>query len=120
MAAPSGSGAARRPPPRPPTQVCRCLPWITRPYKLDELSDVPTLRTNVAKLFRQHETVVTPEVIDLLIYKGREELEVRVCVRVAECRGVCVQCCVRAHAATSLPWAGAAHRSRCNPLHARR
>lgn len=35
------------------------------------------LRTNVASLFRQYKDVQSPEVIDLLVYKGREELEVR-------------------------------------------
>jgi NADH dehydrogenase (ubiquinone) 1 alpha subcomplex subunit 6 len=56
-------------------EVCRCLPSIVTEYKLDELTSVGELRGNIAKLFRQNEGVNTPEVIDLLIYKGREELE---------------------------------------------
>jgi NADH dehydrogenase (ubiquinone) 1 alpha subcomplex subunit 6 len=36
---------------------------------------VTELRSNLAKLFRQHESVKTPDVVNLLIYKGREELE---------------------------------------------
>lgn len=34
------------------------------------------LRRNLASMFRKYSDVSAPEVIDLLIYKGREELEV--------------------------------------------
>ncbi len=63
----------------PPTvffkEVCRLLPWVVHNYKLDELLTVQQLRKNVAQAFRQNAHVTTPEVIDLLVYKGREELE---------------------------------------------
>lgn len=35
------------------------------------------LRRNVAAIFRKYADVTSPEVVDLLVYKGREELEVR-------------------------------------------
>lgn len=56
-------------------QVARCLPYILKTYKLEELTTVSELRSNVAKLFRQYENVEKSEAIDLLVYKGREELE---------------------------------------------
>jgi hypothetical protein len=45
-------------------------------YKLDELTSVPELRSNVAKMFRMNAGVKTAETANLLVYKGREELEV--------------------------------------------
>ena len=91
-------------------QVARCLPWVLSNYKLEEITTVQELRSNVAKLFKLHAGVKNPGVtdfsqdassskgrldatamcallltcdrhvrsqaIDMLIYKGREELEV--------------------------------------------
>ena len=59
-----------------PPQVCRWVPWTVRNYKLEELTDVPTLRSNLAFMFRQSAHLKDPRVVDILIYKGREELEV--------------------------------------------
>ncbi|KAI7840448.1 hypothetical protein COHA_005874 [Chlorella ohadii] len=56
-------------------EVCRCLPWVVDNYRLDELTTVPELRRNLAGMFRKYTDVQSPEVVDLLIYKGREELE---------------------------------------------
>eukprot|EP00891_Asterochloris_glomerata_P005576 jgi/Astpho2/5576/Aster-02832 len=56
--------------------VCRVLPWVVSNYKLDELSSVRELRRNIALLFRKHSHVTAPGVVDILIYKGREELEI--------------------------------------------
>lgn len=56
-------------------QVCRCLPTVVKQYKLDELTNVPELRSNIALMFRRHQDVKADQVIDLLVYKGREELE---------------------------------------------
>lgn len=56
-------------------EVCRVLPWVVSNYKLDELSSVRELRRNIALLFRKHSHVTAPGVVDILIYKGREELE---------------------------------------------
>jgi hypothetical protein len=57
-------------------QVARCMPWVLTTYKLDELTTVAELRRNLNKLFKQNAPVRSAEVVDLLIYKGREELEV--------------------------------------------
>lgn len=57
-------------------QVCRALPWVRHTYKLEELTTVPELRRVVNQLFRQNADVKDQEVVDLLIYKGREELQV--------------------------------------------
>lgn len=51
------------------------LPWVVRNYKLEELTTVRQLRENVAKLFRKQAHVTNPQVVDILVYKGREELE---------------------------------------------
>ena len=59
-----------------PLQVCRCLPWVLKNYRLEELTSVGELRRNVSSMFRKYADVSTPEVVDLLVYKGREELEV--------------------------------------------
>lgn len=58
-------------------QVARCIPWTIHNYHLEELITVPELRRNIAALFRKYADVQSPEVIDLLVYKGRGELEVR-------------------------------------------
>ncbi|KAK9804497.1 hypothetical protein WJX73_010814 [Symbiochloris irregularis] len=56
-------------------EVCRILPWTMQNYKLDELTTLSALRRNVSLFFRQHAHVTEPRVVDVLIYKGREELE---------------------------------------------
>lgn len=56
-------------------EVARTLPWVLKNYKLEEFTSVPQLRRVVADMFRQHSQVTTPDVINLLVYKGREELE---------------------------------------------
>ena len=42
---------------------------------MDELTTASALRSNIALLFRQHANLKDPKVVDILIYKGREELE---------------------------------------------
>lgn len=56
-------------------EICRCLPWVVKNYKLDELLTVPQLRRNISNMIRENADVQTPDVINLLVYKGREELE---------------------------------------------
>ena len=56
-------------------QVARCLPFVVKQYNLQELTSVAELRHNLGKLFRKYEGVEKPEVVNLLVYKGREELE---------------------------------------------
>ena len=36
-------------------QVARCIPWVLTSYKLEEITTVKELRSNVAKLFKIHE-----------------------------------------------------------------
>jgi NADH dehydrogenase (ubiquinone) 1 alpha subcomplex subunit 6 len=57
------------------TQVCRCLPTILKMYNIQELTTVPKLRSHIATMFRQNAQVKSPEAINLLIFKGGEELE---------------------------------------------
>lgn len=56
-------------------QVSRCLPTIIKQYKLAELTSLTELRRNVSDLIRRNELVTDPSAVDILIYKGREELE---------------------------------------------
>ena len=57
-------------------QVCRWIPWTVNNYKLDELTSAKELRSNLSLLFKQNAHIKNPRVVDILIYKGREELEV--------------------------------------------
>lgn len=73
-------GETRTPHPHPPLplpthKVCRFVPWIVKNYRLDELTTSSELRANVAALFKQRGAIGDPRVVDILIYKGREELE---------------------------------------------
>ena len=43
-------------------QVVRCLPWVVNNYKLDEVTTVPELRSNIAKLFKLHASMQNPAV----------------------------------------------------------
>ncbi|KAK2080296.1 hypothetical protein QBZ16_000149 [Prototheca wickerhamii] len=56
-------------------EICRTLPWVIQTYKLEELTTLSDLRHNINQMFRQYSEVKSPEAVDLLIYKGREELE---------------------------------------------
>lgn len=38
-------------------QVCRCLPWVLKNYRLEELTTVYELRRNVASLFKKYASV---------------------------------------------------------------
>mmetsp|Transcript_9226 Transcript_9226/g.16233 ORF Transcript_9226/g.16233 Transcript_9226/m.16233 type:complete len:136 (-) Transcript_9226:506-913(-) len=56
-------------------EVCRCLPFIQRLHKLDEIASTRELRAMVKSKFKEFENAKDPRVIDLLVFKGREELE---------------------------------------------
>lgn len=56
-------------------EVARCLPTIMNQYKLGELTTLAEMRRNVSDLLRKNSTVKDPAAVDILIYKGREELE---------------------------------------------
>ena len=56
-------------------EVARCLPYIMKQYKLGELTSLAEMRRNVSDLMRKNSSVKDPAAVDILIYKGREELE---------------------------------------------
>ncbi len=106
------------------SQVCRTLPWVISKFKLDELTTVRELQKVVERRFRENGFVRDPRVraagagacpgrlpalriltaaacatqaIDLLIFKGKEELDVRAP------RRVLVLCTVPRPTASQLP-----------------
>lgn len=56
-------------------EVCRCLPFIQRLHKLEEIATLRELRAVVKHKFNEYKGAKDPRVVDLLIFKGREELE---------------------------------------------
>ena len=44
-------------------------------YRLEDMTTPAELRRNVAALFKARPPIADPRVVDVLIYKGREELE---------------------------------------------
>lgn len=56
-------------------EVCRCLPFIHRTMRLEEIVTVADLRAVVNSKFKRFKDVKDPKAVDLLIFKGREELE---------------------------------------------
>ena len=63
------------PPPTNDKQICRFVPWAVKNYRLEDMTTPAELRRNVAALFKARPPVADPRVVDVLIYKGREELE---------------------------------------------
>lgn len=56
-------------------EICRCLPFIQRLHKLEEMVSVRELRAIVKAKFADFNGVKDGRVVDMLIFKGREELE---------------------------------------------
>jgi NADH dehydrogenase (ubiquinone) 1 alpha subcomplex subunit 6 len=56
-------------------EVARCLPSIVTQYKLQELTSLSELRRVLSDLIRANAGVKEAGARDVLIYKGREELE---------------------------------------------
>ncbi|GAX76247.1 hypothetical protein CEUSTIGMA_g3691.t1 [Chlamydomonas eustigma] len=56
-------------------EICRCLPFIHRIHKTEEVVTLAELRRIVKGKFLEYKGVKDPRVVDLLIFKGREELE---------------------------------------------
>mmetsp|Transcript_43233 Transcript_43233/g.129716 ORF Transcript_43233/g.129716 Transcript_43233/m.129716 type:complete len:138 (+) Transcript_43233:91-504(+) len=56
-------------------EVCRCLPFIHRLHRGEEVISLPTLRRIVKAKILENKDVTDPRVVDMLIFKGREELE---------------------------------------------
>jgi hypothetical protein len=63
------------PPPKNDKQICRFVPWAVKNYRLEDMTTPAELRRNVAALFKARPPIADPRVVDVLIYKGREELE---------------------------------------------
>eukprot|EP00244_Chara_vulgaris_P012818 TRINITY_DN6945_c0_g1_i4.p1 TRINITY_DN6945_c0_g1~~TRINITY_DN6945_c0_g1_i4.p1 ORF type:complete len:137 (-),score=29.13 TRINITY_DN6945_c0_g1_i4:921-1331(-) len=55
-------------------EVCRQLPAVMNRYNLHEVVTLGELRSKVAAEFRKHSRVTNPKVVDMLVYKGSEEL----------------------------------------------
>uniref|UniRef100_A0A7N0ZRS7 Uncharacterized protein n=1 Tax=Kalanchoe fedtschenkoi TaxID=63787 RepID=A0A7N0ZRS7_KALFE len=54
--------------------ACRSLPHIMQMYYLDDVVSVSQLRSTVASEIRKYAHVTNPKIIDLLLFKGMEEL----------------------------------------------
>ncbi|CAM6113763.1 unnamed protein product [Calypogeia fissa] len=56
-------------------ETCRALPAIMEMYNLDEVISRTHLRSLIASQFRKHAEVTNPKVVDMLVFKGKEELQ---------------------------------------------
>ncbi|KAJ8756208.1 hypothetical protein K2173_024755 [Erythroxylum novogranatense] len=54
--------------------ACRSIPSIMDIYILHDVVTASQLRTSIASEIRKHAQVTNPKVIDLLLFKGMEEL----------------------------------------------
>ncbi|KAF5446017.1 hypothetical protein F2P56_031681 [Juglans regia] len=54
--------------------ACRSLPTIMDIYNLDDVAKVSQLRSTIASEIRKNSHVTNPKVIDMLLFKGMEEL----------------------------------------------
>eukprot|EP00877_Chromochloris_zofingiensis_P005017 jgi/Chrzof1/14516/Cz09g05210.t1 len=57
-------------------EVCRCLPFIYTTMRLEEIVSLRDLRAIVKEKFKRYQDVKDPRVVDMLLLKGREELEI--------------------------------------------
>eukprot|EP00252_Welwitschia_mirabilis_P006283 TRINITY_DN1712_c0_g1_i2.p1 TRINITY_DN1712_c0_g1~~TRINITY_DN1712_c0_g1_i2.p1 ORF type:complete len:137 (+),score=6.61 TRINITY_DN1712_c0_g1_i2:138-548(+) len=55
-------------------RACRAVPYVMDIYNLHDLITTVQLRSTVNSLFRKNSNVTNPQVIDMLIFKGTEEL----------------------------------------------
>lgn len=56
-------------------EACRALPSIMDRYNLYDVITLSELRSKIALEFRKHHHNTNPKVIDMLVFKGREELQ---------------------------------------------
>ncbi|KAL3697170.1 hypothetical protein R1sor_011246 [Riccia sorocarpa] len=56
-------------------EACRALPVLMDTYNLDEVITQSELRSQIAAAFRKHSAVTNPKVVDMLVFKGKEELQ---------------------------------------------
>ncbi|KAB2063234.1 hypothetical protein ERO13_A10G188000v2 [Gossypium hirsutum] len=55
-------------------QACRSIPTIMDIYNLDDVVTKSELRSSISSQIRKNSHVTNPKVIDLLLFKGMEEL----------------------------------------------
>ncbi|KMT16978.1 hypothetical protein BVRB_2g041840 [Beta vulgaris subsp. vulgaris] len=55
--------------------ACRSLPAVMDIYNLHDIATISQLRSSIAAQIRKNADVRDPKVIDMLIFKGTEELE---------------------------------------------
>ncbi|CAK9208824.1 unnamed protein product [Sphagnum troendelagicum] len=56
-------------------EACRALPDIMDRYNLQEVTTLSELRSKIAAEFRKHSKVTNLKVVDMLVFKGQEELQ---------------------------------------------
>eukprot|EP00798_Chlamydomonas_sp_ICE-L_P021275 gene21275-28196_t len=56
-------------------EICRCLPFIHRLHKAHEVVSLRELRSIIKEKFAPYKDVKDGRVVDLLIFKAREDLE---------------------------------------------
>ncbi|KAI8005842.1 NADH dehydrogenase [ubiquinone] 1 alpha subcomplex subunit 6 [Camellia lanceoleosa] len=54
--------------------ACRSIPTIMEIYNLEDVVSPSQLRTSIASQIRNHSHITNPKVIDMLLFKGLEEL----------------------------------------------
>ncbi|KAJ7982369.1 NADH dehydrogenase [ubiquinone] 1 alpha subcomplex subunit 6 [Quillaja saponaria] len=54
--------------------ACRSLPTVMEIYNLHDVATISQLRSAIATQFRKNSSVTNPKVIDMLLFKGMEEL----------------------------------------------
>ncbi|KAJ3683885.1 hypothetical protein LUZ60_014112 [Juncus effusus] len=54
--------------------ACRSLPTVMHIYHLDEVVTISQLRSSISAQIRKNAKVTNPKVIDMLLFKGMEEL----------------------------------------------
>lgn len=55
--------------------ACRSLPTVMDIYNLDDVATISQLRSTIASQIRKNAHIKDPKVIDMLLFKGMEELE---------------------------------------------
>ncbi|XP_062210782.1 NADH dehydrogenase [ubiquinone] 1 alpha subcomplex subunit 6-like [Phragmites australis] len=55
-------------------QACRSIPSVMEIYNLEDVVTRAQLRSSIAQQIRRNQAVTNPKVIDMLLFKGLEEL----------------------------------------------
>ncbi|XP_027356061.1 NADH dehydrogenase [ubiquinone] 1 alpha subcomplex subunit 6 [Abrus precatorius] len=55
--------------------ACRSLPTVMDIYNLHDVVSIPQLRSTIASEIRKNTHITNPKVIDMLLFKGMEELK---------------------------------------------